>query len=225
MKTLFSVGFQSNNPFTVRHPSLKGASSQGRAIPLMGQETSEFEHIADAEAQANADLRAKLSAIITKGNQKLAQVNAWIQTQYTKDPTLLATFKEQYVAENWRGYDDIVTKDQSYVDLAAQKIASQDPRNWDFSEDMIGRVQEWDQVIDIMVAGMQQYGGIKATIPNKLAPLTKITGVTGAPIQTRIAPGATITTPPPAEGISPKTLLIGGGVLAAVVGLVLALKA
>lgn len=224
MKTLFSVGFQANNPFTVRHPSLVQAPSLGRPMAL--PQAPSMGDVLDDKG------RAKIQSIITSGKAKLAQVDAWIQTQYAKDPTLLATFKEEFVVDNWRGYDDIVTKDQYYVDLAAQKIASSDPINYDFTEETLSRIDEWAQVIDIMVAGMQQYGGValKPTTPGivKLGPTTTgiISPSTGAPVQTRIAPGATLTTPPPTDGfgISPKTLLISGGVLAAVVGLVLALK-
>ena len=52
-----------------------------------------------------------------------------------------------------------------------------------------------------------------------------MTTATGAPVQTRIAPGSTVASPPPSTGVSTQTLLIGGGVAAALIGLVLALKA
>lgn len=229
MKTLFSVGFQSNNPFTVRHPSLTGAPSLGRALPLrMGQDTasSEFEHVADAEAQANADLRAKLSAIIAQGTPKAVKVRAWAAAQAAKDPTLLSTFKQQFVVDNWHGYEDIINKDQASVDMASQKLASSDPQNWDFSDDMIQRVQEWNQVLDIMVAGMQEYGGAMP-VPAVIKPSPTISIVsqkTGAPVVTSIAPGATIHTTPPSTGISTNTLLVGGLGAAALVGLIFALK-
>lgn len=213
MKTLFSLGFQPYNPFSVRHPSLAQAPSLGRRQTL-GEVLDE-------------GARAKLQAIITKGNQKLAQVNAWIEAQYAKDPTLLATFKEQYIVDNWRGYQELIDKDGYYADLAAQKIASPDPINYDFNEETISRVEEWNQVIDIMYSAMQEYGGVAAQpIKIKTGPsiTTTTTTATGAPVQTRITPGATITTKPPEEGISTKTLLIGGGVAAALIGLVLALK-
>lgn len=229
MKTLFSVGFQSNNPFTVRHPSLTGAPSLGRPLPLMGQASSEFEHVADAEAQANAELRANLSAIIAKGTPKAAQVRAWIAGQAAKDPTLLSVFKDQYVVDNWHGYEDIINKDQASVDMAAQKLASDNPANWDFSDDMVQRVQEWNQVLDIMVAGMQEYGNVKPSVAPVIRASetrTPIVSVrTGAPIQTSIAPGATLKTPPPSSGISNNTLLIGGLGAAALIGLAYALTA
>jgi hypothetical protein len=225
MKTLFSVGFQSNNPFTVRHPSLTGAPSLGRPVQVMGEATTEFEHVADAEAQANADLRAKLSAIIAKGTPKAAQVRSWIAAQAAKDPTLLSTFKEQYIVDNWHGYEDIINKDQASVDMASQKISSDDPANWDFSDDMTQRVQEWNQVLDIMVAGMQEYGNVKPVVaPVIRTPIVSVR--TGAPIQTSIAPGSTLKTPPPAaSGISNNTLLIGGLGAAALIGLAYALTA
>lgn len=223
MKTLFSVGFQSNNPFTVRHPSLTGAPSLGRPLSIMGQATSEFEHVADAEAQANADLRAKLSAIIAQGTPKAAQVRSWIAGQAAKDPTLISTFKDQFVVDNWHGYEDIINKDQASVDMASLKLASNDPANWDFSDDMIQRVQEWNQVLDIMVAGMKEYGGVSAPVV-KTGPIITITSPrTGAPVVTSIAPGAKLTTTPPKTGLSTNTLLIGGLGAAALIGLAYAL--
>lgn len=223
MKTLFSVGFQSNNPFTVRHPSLTGAPSLGRPLPLMGQASSEFEHVADAEAQANADMRDQLSKIIAQGTPKAAQVRAWIASVARKDPTLLSVFKDQYVVDNWHGYEDIINKDQASVDMAAQKIASDNPANWEFSDDMAQRVQEWNQVLDIMVAGMKEFGGASAPAI-KPGPVITIMTKTGVPVTTSIAPGARLTTPPPSSGISTNTLLIGGLGAAALIGLAFALK-
>jgi hypothetical protein len=229
MKTLFSVGFQSNNPFTVRHPSLTGAPSLGRSMalrqaPVMGQASSEFEHVADADAQANADMRDKLSAIIAQGTPKAAQVRRWIAGVAAKDPSLLSVFKDQYVVDNWHGYEDIINKDQASVDMASQKIASSDPVNWEFSDDMAQRVQEWNQVLDIMVAGMKEYGGASAPAI-KPGPIITITTKTGAPVVTSIAPGAKLTTKPPSSGLSTNTLLIGGLGAAALVGLAYALTA
>lgn len=232
MKTLFSFGFQSSDPFTLRHPSLIGSPSLGRSIPLrqdafMGQEyaSSQYEHVADADAAANAELRAKLSAIIAQGTPKAAQVRSWIAGQAAKDPTLLSTFKDQYIVDNWHGYEDIINKDQASVDMASRKLASSDPANWDFSTDMIERVQEWNQVLDIMVAGMKEYGGGSAPVV-KTGPAIVITNPkTGSPVYSSIAPGSTVTTKPPTSGVSTNTLLVGGGIAAAAIALILAMKA
>jgi hypothetical protein len=230
MKTLFSLGFQSNHPFTVRHPSLIGAASLGRPIPLrMGQETSEFEHVADAQAQAdaqaNADLRAKLTASIAAGTKKLATVRSWIASRIDQDPMLLKTFREKYISDNFWGYDDMVTKDQYYVDLATQKIASSDPINWDFSEEMLGRIDEWNKGIDIMYAAMQEYGGLGTVTatPVKAAPV--VNPKTGIPVKSSIAPGATVKSAPPSSGISTNTLLVGGGIAAAALAVIMAMRA
>jgi hypothetical protein len=227
MKTTFSLGFQPHNPFSVRHPAL-GQNSMGQwnsvvssviNAGVVANQAAETE--AARVAAAEAEKRAQLQAVITKGNTRLAQVRSWSETQYAKDPTLLSTFKQQHIVNNWNGYEELVRKDQYYADLASKKISSLDPINWEFSEELLSRVVEWNQVIDIMYAGMVEYGGATASI--KLGPSP--TGVTGAPVQTRIAPNATISTPPPSDGISTKTLLIGAGVTAAVIGLIFALKA
>jgi hypothetical protein len=226
MKTLFSFGFQSHDPFTLRHPSLSGSATLGRPIPVMGQETTEFEHLRVAEAETNAAVRDQLAAIIAQGTPKAAQWRAWIAAQFAKDPTLLSIFKEQYIVDNIRGYQDILNTDQASVDMASQKIASQDPQNWYFSEDMQIRVDEWNRVLDILVGAMKEYGGVRPVstgTPVKMGPMYN--PKTGAAVPTSIAPGATFKTPPPTSGIPTNTLLVGGGIAAAALALILALKA
>lgn len=239
MKTVFSLGFQSHDPFTVQHPSLAGRPSLGRAIPLrpmMGQDntaSSEFEHVADANAQAIADLRTKLSPIIADGTKRLAAIRSWIAARINQDPTLVKSFGgDQVVASNFLSFNDMVTGDQSYVDMATQKLASNDPANWDFSDGMLGRIDEWSKGIDTMASGIQSWGvalpsAPVTTIPAKLGPaITAIVNPkTGTAVVSSIAPGATLkTTKPPASGLSTNTLLIGGLGAAALVGLVFALK-
>jgi hypothetical protein len=233
MKTLFSVGFQSHDPFTLRHPSFAGSPSLGRVIPLrqaafMGQETTEFEHLRVAEAETNSDTRDQLAKVIAAGTPKLAAYRTWIAGVAAKDPTLLSTFKEQYIVDNIHGYEDIINTDQASVDMAARKIASPDPQNWFFSEDMVQRVNEWNQVLDIMMAAMKEYGGVRpvTTGPVKMGPMTN--PKTGTPYPTTIAPGATVRMPPPAAsigGIPTNTLLVGGGIAAAAIAVILAMRA
>lgn len=223
MKTLFSVGFQSHDPFTLRHPSFTGSPSLGRAMPLrLGQETTEFEHLRVAEAETNAATRDQLASVIAAGAPKAAQWRAWIATQYAKDPTLLSIFREQYIVDNIRGYVDILNTDQASVDMASQKIASPDQRNWEFSQDMQIRVNEWNQVLDILVGAMKEYGGVRpvTTGPVRMGPIFNTKSGT-----TTIAPGSTVKTPPPSSGVSTNTLLVGGGIAAAALALILALKA
>lgn len=231
MKTLFSVGFQSHDPFTIQHPRLAGAPSLGRAMslrqaPVMGQ-TSEFEHLVNQ----TADLRAKLNTIITSGNKKLGAVRAWIAAKINQDPTLVNAFAgDKVVAANFLSFEDMVTKDQSYADLAARKIASNDPVNYEFSDELLGRVDEWSKGIDILSDGIQQYAVDKIAIKSTTGPVTQtiVNPKTGAAVSTSIAPGASIkTTTAPSSGLlglSTNTLLIGGLGAAALVGLVFALK-
>jgi hypothetical protein len=245
MKTLFSFGFQSYDPFTSYHPAL-------------GQ-TSEFEHIADAEAQnsAQAQAQAQLDAAaqaaqkdmiskINAGNSKWAAVRAWIASRIDADPMLQKTLtggdsSQQYVVDNFWGYDDLINKDQYYADLAMRQIAAGQPP----SDDTAGRVDEWAKVIDIMTSVMQQYGGrpVGTPLPVKMGPTTTtpsttlgpintttpraISPTTGKPLPTTIAPGATIQTPPPAStiaGIPTKTLLWGGAAILAAIGIAAVVK-
>jgi hypothetical protein len=152
---------------------------------------------------------------------------ARIAAQAAKDPTLLSTFKEQFIVDNWHGYEDIVAGDQPAVDMVQAKIASPDPENHDFSDDQLQRTDEWAKVIDIMFAGMQEYGGVKP-MPVTMGPVTTtvINPKTGTPVPTSIAPGATVATKPPTpSGISTNTLLVGGGIAAALLAVILAMKA
>lgn len=228
MKTLFSVGFQSHDPFTVQHPRLVGAQSLGHAIALrrtLGQQTSEFEHL----AYETADLRAKLNSIIASGNKNLGAVRAWIAARINQDPTLVNSFGgDKVVAENFLSFVDMVTRDQYYADLAAQKIASNDPINYEFSDELLARVDEWSKGIDILSDGIQQYAVNRMVRQGPMGPVTQtiVNPRTGLPVTTTITPGSTIkTTTAPSSGISTTTLLWGGGIAAAAVAIILAMKA
>ena len=122
MKTLFSLGFQSHNPFSVQHPSLS-------QTPRLGEEL-------------DAASRQKLIAKINAAKAKWAQVNTWINGRFAVDPTLIQTFKQQHIVDNVYGYLDIIRKDEYEVDMALAKASSADPINWDFEESRLSRVEE-----------------------------------------------------------------------------------
>jgi hypothetical protein len=205
MKTLFSMGFQPYNPFSVSHPSM-GVS--------LG---------AELDAAARQSLVAKINAM----KAKWAQVDAWLNSRFAVDPTLIQTFKQQYVVDNVYGYLDIIRKDESEVDMALQKAASPLPINWDFTEDRLSTVDQWGQVVDILYAAMQEYGGVRPVGAQRL-PATQgptISPTTGMPIPTGIMPGASVSTPPPSSGIPTGTLVLGGAAILAAIGLAALLKA
>lgn len=142
--------------------------------------------------------RDETLAKIAAGTQKLAQVRGWIASRIDQDPMLLRTFREKYISDNFWGYDDLVVKDQWYVDQTQAKLQSQDPAAWDLPEEHLARTDDWARAIDIMHGAMVEYGGATGMRPGA-APATT----------TRIT-----TPPPPAApaGISTSDLLIGGAV-------------
>lgn len=90
MKTLFSMGFQPYNPFSISHPSM-GVS--------LG-------------AELDATARQKLVTSINAMKAKWAQVDSWLNSRFAVDPTLIQTFKQQHVVDNVYGYLDIIRKDR-----------------------------------------------------------------------------------------------------------------
>jgi hypothetical protein len=115
----------------------------------------------------------------------MAQVRKWIASRIDADPMLLRTFGQQYISDNFWGYDDIVVKDQYYVDKAQGDLSEgrgtyvdEDVQGWEIDDETLGRVDEWALAIDNMYQGMQEFGKTALTttggqtIPNSTAPTT-----------------------------------------------------
>lgn len=164
-----------------------------------------------------ADERNAILQKIKTGRDRMVQVRKWIASRIDADPMLLRTFGQQYIADNFWGFDDIVVKDQYYVDRA-EGILREDVESWDLDEETLGRVDEWALVIDNMYAGMQEFGKV---------PLTT---TAGQPIAGTVAPpgkapaGATVTATPPSKPIATKDLITYGGIGLGAVALILLLK-
>jgi len=173
-----------------------------------------------------ADERNAILQKIKSGRDRMATVRKWIASRIDADPMLLRTFGQQYVSDNFWGYDDIVVKDQYYVDRA-EGILSEDLESWDLDEETSARVDEWAAVIDIMYAAMQEYGRTPLTtttgqtVPNTVAPSGGARPASGGG---RVAPGANVTTRPPSTGISTKDAITYGGIGLGAIALVLLLK-
>lgn len=143
--------------------------------------------------QLSSEERATTLTKIAAGSQKMAQVRKWIASRIDQDPMLLRTFREKYISDNFWGYDDLVVKDQWYVDQTSKQLQSANSQDWDVPEENLARTDEWAQVIDIMHAAMQEYGA--ALAPGARPPV----------------PGA-VATPPPSGGLKTTDLLVGGAV-------------
>lgn len=180
------------------------------------------QHRATMGATVFADERNAILSKIKTGTDRMAQVRKWIASRIDADPMLLRTFGQQYIADNFWGYDDIVVKDQYYVDRA-QAILREDLESWELDEETLGRVDEWALVIDNMYQGMQEFGKTPLTttggqvVPNTTAPGSILPPASG----TRV-PGPTAA--PPSSGIPTKDLITYGGIGLGAVALVLLLK-
>jgi hypothetical protein len=170
-----------------------------------------------------ADQRNAILSKIKTGTDRMAQVRKWIASRIDADPMLQRTFGQPYIADNFWAFDDIVVKDQYYVDRA-QTILREDLESWDLDEETLARVDEWALVIDNMYQGMQEFGKTPLTttggqvIPNSVAPGNVLPPASGA------GAGASVRNTPPGTGIQTKDLLTYGGIGLGAVALVLLLK-
>jgi hypothetical protein len=194
--------------------SVLPARSHARTGAELGVSTSESE-------------RSSLLLAISEGFQKLETVRKWIASRIDFDPLLLTTFGQRHIADNFWGYDELVVKDQYYVNQA-QDALGDDVGPWDLSEEVTSRTYEWGAAIDIMYDAMTKYGRTPLTTQN------------GSPIQSTVAPqttagggtaggggikaGSNIDNEPPSAGIPIKDVLIYSGIGVVAVAAVLLVK-
>ena len=179
-----------------------------------------------------ADERNSILSKIKTGSDRMAQVRKWIASRIDADPMLLRTFGQQYISDNFWGYDDIVVKDQYYVDKVQGDLSEgrgtyvdEDVQGWEVDDETLGRVDEWALAIDNMYQGMQEFGK------------TPLTTTGGKPVPNSVAPGTTVppasggkqpvtgpTSAPPSKGIPTKDLLTYGGIGLGAIALILLVK-
>jgi hypothetical protein len=194
MKTMFAVGFQvSQNVWDRRTVS---GTFLGQARPKVLGETL---------SSAQID---QYTAKIANGRQKLAQLRKWIASRIDADPMLARTFNDAVVQKNFWDFDDIVTKDQWYVDQTEDALRNPPSADYDIPTENLGRTDEWAQVIDNMVWGMNEYGKVPLTT-------TPITGVRPA-IKPGAKPGNPLATVPETKilGVPQGQFVLGAGVVA-----------
>jgi len=164
-----------------------------------------------------ADERNAILQKIKTGRDRMVQVRKWIASRIDADPMLLRTFGQQYIADNFWAFDDIVVKDQYYVDQA-EGVLREELESWDLSDETLGRVDEWALVVDNMYAGMQEFGKVPLTTTTG-QPLTGTVAPPG-----KAPPGATVTTGPSSKGITTKDAITYGGIGLGAIALILLLK-
>jgi len=179
-------------------------------------------------AAVSEPVRAAMLDKIQTGEIRMAAVRKWIASRIDLDPMLQRTFGQPHIVENFWGYGELVEKDQYYVDQAVQ-ILNDDLSGWDISEAISSRVDEWAAVVDIMYAGMQEYGKTPLTtaggvpIPNTTAPPTggTVPATTGGG---SVPAGANLNIQPPSEGLSTQQIVIYGAAGVAVIAVIAIIK-
>jgi hypothetical protein len=180
-------------------------------------------------APVSESVRVAMLDKIQAGENRLAAVLKWVASRIDLDPMLLRTFGQQHISDNFWGYNELVEKDQYYVDQAVQ-ILNDDLSGWDISEEISSRVGDWSAAIDIMYDAMQRYGK------------TPLTDAAGQPIQSTVAPaaggttavtttgsnkipaGTDVNTEPPSAGISTQKVLLYGSIGVATIALIMIAK-
>lgn len=206
MRSLFRTPFQ---------PARLSGVSDGRPAASLGD-------------MLFAQERNSLLSKIESGSQKLLAVKKWIASRIDADPMLLRTFGQQHISDNFWGYDELVDKDQYYVNVALDTLRD-DLESWDLDGETLSRIDEWAAAIDIMYGAMNQYGKTPLTtvtgavIPGTVAPPASAApaGVTGGG---QIPAGSDVTTRPPSVGLSTKEILTYGGIGAGALVVIAALK-
>jgi len=180
-------------------------------------------------------LQTERDAILQKiqvASDKMVAVRKWIASRIVQDPMLLKTFGQEYISDNFWGYDDLVVKDQYYVDKAVEALRA-NANSWDVDSETLSYVDEWVLVVNIMYDAMQEFGKTPLTAENgqpiagTTAPAPVATPAPKPPVVTTpsgIAPGSAVTTTPPSTGIKTKDVLIYGGIGVGILVLVAALK-
>jgi hypothetical protein len=203
MKTLFSMGFQAHDPFTFRHPSM----GQSLAFQLgRGLSAAEID---------------QLTALITTGRQKLARVNAWIESKKAAQPFGWKLFEDEALQANFFNWMSTANSEEPSVNRVWEVLTNPSSPDYDVNQDDLIMTKDWAQMINWMTSAMEDYGGVKPTA----APIAKqpmIDPRTGLPIApTR----ATAAQPSTVAGIPTSTLLWGGVAVAGAIALAAILKA
>jgi len=113
-------------------------------------------------------LQTERDALLQKiqvASDKMVAVRKWISSRINQDPMLLKTFGQQYISDNFWGYDDLVVKDQYYVDKAVEALRA-NANSWDIDGETLSYVDEWALVVGIMYDAMQEYGKTPLTAEN-----------------------------------------------------------
>lgn len=199
MKTLFAMGFGSPQDIwgSMRpSPVFLGSPSLGRG--LTASEIDQY--------------TAKISA----GRQKLAQINAWMDSKRAAQPIGWKLFDDEALQSNFFNWLKTANNEQASVDRIWEEITNPSSADYDVSQDDLIWTNDWATQINWMTGAMEDYGGAKAG--PVVGPKPAIKPGRMAPYQPGVTPGAMPGILPPAPeptvlGIPKNTLLIGAGVV------------
>lgn len=232
MRSFFTSTFQPARDLrggAARRPMAAQPIGLGGYRPATRMQQPQRQSLGDTFAQTQRDA---LLQKIQVASDKMVAVRKWISSRINQDPMLVKTFGQQYISDNFWGYDDLVVKDQYYVDQAIEALRG-NGTSWEVDANTLDYVNEWATAIGIMYDGMQEFGKTPLTgengqpIAGTTAPAPVATPAPTTPAVTTpsgIAPGSTVTTPPPSTGIKTKDILLYGGIGLGVLVLISALN-
>jgi len=182
MKSMFLAhGFQSNNLFTLRHPSM------GQRRPSLGRGLT----------AAEID---QYTAKITTGRQKLARINAWIESKRAAQPFGWTLFDDEALQANFFNWQKTANTEEDSVARVWEVLTNPSSADYDVNQDDLIRTNDWATMINWMTGAMEEYGMKKPGA---------VVGPTPG-VKPGALPGAMPTAP--SKGVSTNDLLVGGAI-------------
>lgn len=203
MKTLFSMGFQPYDPFTIRHPLLGQAFRRGLTADEIDQYTAK----------------------ITAGRQKLARINAWLESKRgTRD---WVVFEDETRNALFFNYLKTANSDEPSVERVWNEITNPTTASYEVAVEDIIRTNNWANMINYMTIDMEDAQKMQPVAQPGRVTQGPIDPRTGRPVIPTTKPGMMPTTTAQTQGggIPTGVLLLGGGAIAAAIALAALLKA
>jgi hypothetical protein len=205
MKTIFSMGFQAHNPFSGRHPGMGQFS--GLQSPSLGRGLS--------ASEIDAYMKK-----ITEGRQKLARIEAWIESKKAAQPFGWTLFGDNEALQaNFFNWQKTAASEEGNVARVWSEITNPTTADYDVASEDLILTNDWATQINWMTGAMEDYGGVKPTPTIAKRPM--IDPRTGLPMPTTMPTAQTSTV----GGIPTGTLVLGGAALLAAIGIAALLKA
>lgn len=153
------------------------------------------------------DLTAKISA----GRQKLARINAWIESKKAVQPFGWKLFDDEALEANFWNWSKTAASEEDSVARVWAEITNPTTVDYDVNQDDLILTKDWINMVNWMADAMERYGTS-----------VKPGAITTTPPGGRTSPGTT--TQKPSTGIPTKDLITYGGIGLGAIALILLLK-